>query len=300
MGSITKVALAGATGNLGPAILNALLDAEFQVTVLTRQGSSHTFPISVAVKAVDYDSVDSLTAALQGQDALVSTLGALALPKQVNLIQAAVQAKVKRFLPSEFGSNTSNPKAAQLPVFAGKVVVQDALKKEAEAGKLTYTLVSNGPFFDWGMRIGLVLNAKEKSVDLYDGGDKVYSATTLATVGKAVAGVLKHPEETKNRAVFVQDVAVTQKKLLTLAEKVTGEKWAANHVSTENDVLGPAWAELKKENPDPSKFAVGFIKASIFGEGYGSHFEKTDNALLGIREMGDGEIEAIIRDVVTH
>jgi uncharacterized protein YbjT (DUF2867 family) len=102
-----------------------LLAAGFEVTVLTREGSTHSFPASVAVKHVDYDSLDSLVNALQGQDAVVSTLGSIALQEQqLLLVEAAVKAHVKRFIPSEFGSNTVNPKAAKLPVFAAKVAVQ--------------------------------------------------------------------------------------------------------------------------------------------------------------------------------
>ncbi|KAE8312184.1 hypothetical protein BDV41DRAFT_578016 [Aspergillus transmontanensis] len=62
---IHKVALAGATGNLGPAILEQLVAANFEVTVLTRiNGITHKFPASVHVASVDYDSLNSLVAAL--------------------------------------------------------------------------------------------------------------------------------------------------------------------------------------------------------------------------------------------
>ncbi|KAI0452606.1 hypothetical protein F5B21DRAFT_331762 [Xylaria acuta] len=294
MSSITNVVLAGATGNLGPAILEQLLKAGFKVTVLTRQGSTHELPASVTVKAVDYDSVESLTAALQGQDAVVSTLGIAALSKQLNLVEAAVKASVKRFIPSEFGSDTTNAKNAGLAVFGQKVAAHKALVKEAANGNISYTTIITGPFFDWCLEAGLILNTKEKSIPLYDGGERHFSATTLESVGKAVAGVLKKPEETKNRAVYVQDAAPTLKQIKAVAEKVTGTAWQGTEVSIENDVLPPAFAELEKESPDPSKFALPMIIASIWGEGYGSHFQKLDNELLGVRELTEAEIEAVL------
>ncbi|KAB8205377.1 hypothetical protein BDV34DRAFT_225532 [Aspergillus parasiticus] len=53
---IHKVALAGATGNLGPAILEQLVAANFEVTVLTRiNGITHKLPAFVHVASVDYD-----------------------------------------------------------------------------------------------------------------------------------------------------------------------------------------------------------------------------------------------------
>ncbi|KAK6864084.1 NAD(P)-binding protein [Apiospora arundinis] len=289
MSSITKVALAGATGNLGPAILDQLLAAGFQVKVLTRQSSNHKFPSSVEVAPVDYDSLDSLVAALKGQDAVVSTLASLALEKQILLAEAASKAGVKRFIPSEFGSNS--------------VAVQDALKREAaKAGSgdgMSYTLVVNGPFLDWAVRIGWLANLKTREIDLWDGGDRVFSTTTLASVGKAVAGVLKHPAETQNRVVYVQDAAISARDLARYVKKATGgdgAAWKENQPSID-ELLNAGWAELKKENPNPDKFVMNFITAAVHGEGYGAHFEKTDNELLGLKEMNEDEIVATLKNL---
>ncbi|KAJ2986996.1 hypothetical protein NUW58_g4750 [Xylaria curta] len=294
MSAISKVVLAGATGNLGPAILEQLLKAGFQVTVFTRQSSTHEFPASVTAKPVDYDSVESLTTALEGQDAIVSTLGFLGLSKQLNLVEAAVKANVRRFIPSEFGSDTTNAKNAALPVFADKVAFQKVLAKEAANGTISYTNIITGPFFDWGLKAGIILNAQEKSIKLYDGGEGRFSTTTLESIGKAVAGVLKKPEETKNREVYVQDAAPTLKQLKAVAEKVTGTAWQGKELSVENDLLAPAFAELQKENPDPSKFAIPMILASVWGEGRGQPFQKLDNELLGIKGLTEAEIEAVV------
>ncbi|KAL8760705.1 MAG: hypothetical protein Q9184_003128 [Pyrenodesmia sp. 2 TL-2023] len=296
MTTITKVALAGATGNLGPAILDQLLKADFEVTVLTRTGSNHSLPANVHVAHVDYESLDSLAQAIQGQDAVVSTLGSAAFALQLRLLKAAAKAHVKRFIPSEFGSNTLNEKTAALPVFADKVKVQAALKEEASSSGLTYTLICNGPFLDWGIAVGFVMNLKGKTIDLFDGGDRYYSATTLATIGKAVAGVLNNLEETKNRAVYVHDTVLTQKQLSALGKKATANKpgeWKENIVSID-ELYQQGWAELKKPQPDPNGFIFNFLKTSIWGYGYGNHFEHTDNDLLSIKEMSDAELEELI------
>ncbi|KAK6209349.1 hypothetical protein LQW54_006336 [Pestalotiopsis sp. IQ-011] len=297
-GTIQKVALAGATGNLGPSILEQLLKAGFAVTVLTRQGGSskHQFPANVTVKEVDYDSLESLTEALRGQDAAVSTLASLALEKQILLVQAASKAGVQRFIPSEFGSNTVHPKTSQLPVFKDKVAVQDVLKKEAEAGRLTYSLIINGGFFDWGLRIGWIANAKDRSIVLHDGGDRRFSTTTLATVGQAVAGVLRHPEETKNRAIYVQSASPTLKQLVEIGERATGGKWQRSQASVDEQ-LKEAWVSLTSDKPDPNVFVMKFLNASVWGEGYGNPWEKTDNELLGIKELSDSDIEALIKSL---
>lgn len=297
MSSLTKVAIAGSTGNLGPAILQQVVEAGFDVTVLTRQNTTHSFPPSVKVAKVDYESLDSLTSVLRGQDVVVSTLASAALTEQLLLIDAAAKAGVKRFIPSEFGSDTLHPKTSKLPSYRNKIAVQNVLKREAQTSGMTYTLVINGPFFDWGMRAGFIVDAKGKSITLWDGGDRVFSTTTLATVGRAVVGVLKHPEETKNRAVYIQDAAVSSKQLLEIGKRATGsDDWKANPASLD-DHVNKGWEELKKPQPDPAKFARNFIMASIWGEGYGSKFEKLDNELLGIEEMNEEDIENLIKQL---
>lgn len=141
------------------------------MTVLTRTTGSgsttHNFPPSVSVAPVDYDSIDSLTAALRGQDAVVSTLGAAALAKQLLLVNAAAQAGVKRFIPSDFGSDTLHPKSAALPVYADKVTVQKALRDKAaqqgpDGSGLTYTIVLCGPFLDWGLTVPFLLDQRSQ------------------------------------------------------------------------------------------------------------------------------------------
>ena len=243
---------------------------------------------------VNYDSIESLTTALRGQEAVVSTLASAAIATQLRLIEAAADAHVKRFIPSEFGSNTINEKTRALPVFKDKVAVQDALKEKAASSGMSYTVICTGPFFDWGMMVGFVMNLKGKSINLFDGGDRLFSTTSLATIGKAVVGVLKHPEQTKDRAVYVQDTATTLKKLVAVGEKATGaDGWKKIVVPIENE-LEQAWAELKKDQPNPDNFVLGFLRASIWGEGYGCHFEQPDNELLGLTQMNDAEVQSLV------
>lgn len=261
---------------------------------MTRRTSTHTFPSNVAVKPVDYDSLESLTSALHGQDALVSTLGSAVIDQQLLLVEAAGKAGVKRFIPSEFGSNTPHEKTGKLPVFQPKIAVQEALKKQTESTGMSYTVVCTGPFLDWGLMVGFIMNVKGKSINLYDGGDRVFSTTSLPAIGKSVVGVLQNLDATKNRAVYVQEAATTLKSLLAIAKKVTGSDGWKEEVVPIDDLLAKAWEELKKEKPNPDAFVYNFIFASIWGEGYGSHFQDLDNDLLGIKQLNDGELQEIV------
>lgn len=139
----TKVAVAGATGNLGPAVVKELLAAGLEVTVLSASGNTSALPSEIKAIKVDYSSKASVVSALKGQEAFVSLIPKF--EEQPALIDAAIEAGVKRFLPSEFGSNTSgNDRVAKLPVYGGKILTQEYLKKNVE--KISYTLVHNGIF----------------------------------------------------------------------------------------------------------------------------------------------------------
>ena len=86
--------------------------------------------------------------AFEGQDAVVCALGAGGLADTPKIIDAAIAAGVKRFIPSEFGSNTLNPKSAKLvPVFGLKLEFIERLKK-AESKGMTWTAIPAGAAFD--------------------------------------------------------------------------------------------------------------------------------------------------------
>lgn len=271
----------------------------FNVTAFTRDPSKGDYPDSVKVVKADYSSVEALTDALKGQDAVVSSLRAEAVDEQIRLVDAAIAAGVKRFIPSEFGVDTTNPKARALPVFDGKVKVQEYLEKKAAEGAITYTLIFNGAFLDWALKFKFLLDIKEHKAVLYDDGEVHFSATTVSSVGKAVVGVLSHYEETKNQPVRVQDAAITQRQLLKIAQKVTGtteDQWQITVTETA-PLEAEAYEELKKESPNHMLWPYNFIKRAVFAEGYGGRFNKVDNELLGLKEMTDDELEALVASV---
>lgn len=178
--------------------------------------------------------------------------------------------------------------------------MQDALQQEADAGRLSYTIVVNGPFLDWGLKVGFIGNVKGRKIDLFDGGERVFSTTSLPSVGKATAAVLTHPEETKNRAVYIHDTAITLKKLADISKKAVGDDgWTTDTVSID-EMYNNAWAELKKPLPDHNVFVFGFLKTGIWGEGYGAHYESNDNALLGLEEWGDAELQELVATVAKN
>lgn len=121
------------------------------MTAFAREGSESKFPADVTVKRVDYQSVESLTSALDGQDAVVSTIATVAVGGQTTLVDAAISAKVRRFIPSEFGINTRIVGGTAIGnILQGKVKTLDyIISKSQENPWFTWTGISSGIFFDW-------------------------------------------------------------------------------------------------------------------------------------------------------
>ncbi|XEV00922.1 hypothetical protein FSHL1_006209 [Fusarium sambucinum] len=295
MSALKNIAIAGAAGDLGSAVFNALVTSnKFNLTVLTRKESKSTFPSGTKVIQVDYDSLESLTAALQGQDAVVSTVGSLAIPSQNLLIDAAVAAGVKRFLPSEFGSNLVVPSVRKLPVFGTKVAIEDKLIELAKQGKISYTFVYNGIFLDWGIKHNFFFDFSQPELTIWDQGDAEFSTTTLASVGDAVVGVLAHPEETQDRVVYIQDIVLTQNKVLELAKEVSpGKEWKVKHDKLD-DVTAKSDANVAKGIYDWPTLGPYLFRA-IFDSKSIPKFEKLDNELVGIKGVTEEQVKGFLK-----
>ena len=248
---------------------------------------------------MDYQSVSTLTAALQGQDAVISTLPVHTVSERP-LIDAAIAAGVKRFLPSEFGCDSGNPKAAALPWFHVKLDGVNYLLEKAPGIQMTYTRVVTGGFLDWCLAAGLFADAKSRQVERIDGGDRPTSTTTLAGIGQAIVGVLKHPNETENKIVRVQSAVVTQNKIMRIMDKVApGPQWDIQEAdSAELEKIGRA--ELQKEDGNKLLGGYNLIKRALWGDGYGGEFpqDELDNELLGVHSMSEQELEDLVSDIV--
>ncbi len=74
----------------------------------------------------------------------------MALGVHEKIIDAAVKAGVKRFIPSEFGLNTQKVTGGAAKILAFKIKLQEKLQKASDENSQFYwTGVSCSLFFDW-------------------------------------------------------------------------------------------------------------------------------------------------------
>jgi NmrA-like family len=85
-----------------------------------------------------------------GWDAVICALAPAIVPKQKGIIDAAVEAGVSRFLPSEFGFDLTTAYNSVQPAYRGKVAIQNHLKDVAAKNpSFSYTIISNGSPYNW-------------------------------------------------------------------------------------------------------------------------------------------------------
>ncbi|KAK2003693.1 NmrA-like family protein [Colletotrichum falcatum] len=271
---IKNVIVVGASGSVGRPTLKALLEEDFQVTGLTRQSSSATLPEGVRHLTTDFSEA-SLLEAFKNQDAVVSALTSSqsdALVLQKKLVDAAIAAGVKVFVPSEYGIDTADGTAPKyVPALGDKIEVVKYLKERQD--KISWTAIVTGAIFDWGLDLPGFggLNVAARTVTIFDGGDIPFDATNLGQVGKAIAKTLKRPDLTQNQHIYVNSFTVTQNKVLEALEKATGDKFAVSRGSVEELWRGGA-AQLEQGQP---LGILAMIAGALYGKGGLAYFSTT-------------------------
>eukprot|EP01117_Protostelium_nocturnum_P002125 TRINITY_DN1276_c0_g1_i1.p1 TRINITY_DN1276_c0_g1~~TRINITY_DN1276_c0_g1_i1.p1 ORF type:complete len:333 (-),score=49.10 TRINITY_DN1276_c0_g1_i1:166-1164(-) len=240
---VQNIALVGATGQIGKFILESLLesDVQHQITVLTREDSTHSFPERVHVKKVNYSDKSSIVSALQGQEALIITL-AVTAPKDTsaNIIEAAAEANVQWILPNEWGyffddSNLDFAKES----FLGDSILQSRAIIE-KYGKSSWVALCCAPWYEYSLscdKNAYGFDFKNKSVVFYDDGNTHISTSTWKKAALATAKVLGLkilPEDQndkslslvdyRNKPVCIQSFNVSQKDIFASVLRVTGEQ----------------------------------------------------------------------------
>jgi len=289
-----------AAGKIGRPIVARLLETGlYTVTALTRDASKHSnLPSEVKIKEVDYSSVASLKSALHGQDAVVSAMAFEAIEVQANLVDAAVEAGVKRMIPSEYGNDTLNPKLATVPIYQPKIAIRERCERAVAANPgFSWTTIQNASFLGPDWTLDFIVDVKEKKADIKDGGDVLFCATTYDDIAQAVIGILAHLDESANRPVRISSIDTTQNEIVSLAKELGAtEGWNLTYSKTEDQEAEARkrWAEGDRSD----EVIAMFINRAFIGEGWGGHFPVKDNQLLGIKGLTKDELKDIIKQAI--
>jgi len=156
-----KIAIIGATGNVGTRLVNEALDRHHAVTAIARDPSKLARRTGLSLTLGDVTQPDLLVPLLKSHDALISALRFQGTDSQ-QLIELVRRSGVKRYLvvggasslevaPGQLLLNTPNFPAAYKPEAAAGKAFLDTLRNVQD---LDWTFLSPSAFFSAGQRTG--------------------------------------------------------------------------------------------------------------------------------------------------
>ncbi|KAH7102522.1 NAD(P)-binding protein [Auriculariales sp. MPI-PUGE-AT-0066] len=217
--TFSSFAVAGGAGSIGAFITSELLALGARVTVLSSKPVE--VPTGVKLAIVDYANKDILVAAIKGAEVVVSAVSGPGMAHQPLLVQAAKEAGVKHFVPSEYGMRTVDlPKESRTGVVREKLKVQRLLQ---EVG-LPYTLYYVGLFSDWFFvpPFGFDFTNKKFSI--------------VGDIGYFIAYTLTHLAKSRleNQPLAVEGEKLTLNQVVEILQEVREEKYEVTHTSVED------------------------------------------------------------------
>jgi nucleoside-diphosphate-sugar epimerase len=258
----TTIALFGANGQIGSHILEALLSTNrhtFRVTAFVPPGSNlpQTSNPNVTVKTFDIKkaSRETLARDLTGIEAIVSALNGPALEAQCILQDAAADAGVKRFYPSEYGFHQiyrkpNDPMGYIHPAWNTKAEANERaiLHPAIRSGAMSFTMIGCGDFYNQTReKVWCPWTQSPSSVDKYvvhviGDPDAEADYTHLADFANFLVATLLEPAKSENQSLNIVSDTISHTKIAQLLEKYTGKK-------VELDVQGEEAMHRVWENP---------------------------------------------------
>ncbi|OTB02566.1 hypothetical protein M426DRAFT_264367 [Hypoxylon sp. CI-4A] len=277
---MVQVAIAGGTGQVSREIIDAILASKkHDITILSRR-ETPADPIAPAIhwQTVDYNDKKSLVEALQGIHTLLSFIQILSDPgqkSQKNLIDAAIEAGVKRFAPSEYGSKGT----VDMAWWQGKEKVREYLRELNENGEvLEYTLFQPGLFLNYLAfphktakhvdPLQTVFDFESKRAIVVDGReDAIITLTTVTDLAAVVDRAIDY--EGKWPAVGgIRGNRVTFSQLLEIGRRVRGSPFAVDKVKAEDlkaGNLNTSWGLEAVHHAVSEEQASALLKAVSIG-----------------------------------
>ncbi|KAF9732614.1 hypothetical protein PMIN06_009511 [Paraphaeosphaeria minitans] len=309
--SIRNVAWYG-TGQLGSQILKYLASAQkFTITVLVRRDptSYSNLPENITLKQIDLADHSSLVNALSGNDAMVVFTSMAPYNDmdgiQLKLINAAMEAGVKLFVPSEWGPDTAGGNGATsyrigpdtlppTPIIGMKRVVHNYLLARSGEGKINFATLHAGNML---LNAGAfaTIDVRKRTAILPDGGRHPFSITSKETLGTALINLLSMYPKIKNTFLYICDGEATMNEVvLALQEASTSkEQWEISSYSIK-EKKEEADANLKEGKMSLADF-IGVLGVPFTG-GL-TVWKNPDNSRLGLEEPSSAKSREIVNKV---
>ena len=223
----SSVVVAGVTGNLGERIVLALHKRGAAVRGLVRQGTApakiaRLQTLGVTVVEVDFKDVAQMAQACSGAACVISALaglGRVILDAQTVLLDGAVQARVPRFIPSDYSIDLT-----KLPVGSNRNL---DLRREFHARLATRpiaaTSIFNGAFTDMLTGQDPFILFKLRRVLAWGNPDQAMSFTTVDDTAEFTAAAAL--DSSAPRFLHIAGDQISARGLVAVMDGVSGKKF---------------------------------------------------------------------------
>jgi uncharacterized protein YbjT (DUF2867 family) len=248
----TSILLAGATGNLGRLIAqNLLQNPSVQLSVLVRNANSASAQSlqqqGANLLEADLNDQAALQQPTRGQQVVISALSGgpdVLINGQLNLLEAARQNGVERFVASDYSSDFTK-------LDYGDNVNMDMRKRVMEAiqqSGIGYTVFLNGGFTEvvTSAFFGVVDEAN-RTVTYWGDGQQPLDLTTLSDTARYIADAVLDPA-TLNQVVSIAGDEISAATLADTLTEHTGEPFEQVSLGT-TDELAEQINAIRQQNP---------------------------------------------------
>lgn len=218
------IVVAGATGNLGERIVKALLKKRAEVRILVRPTSNaekinNLQKIGAKVYSVNMTNVQEIAEVCKGADCVVSALSGLGdviIDAQKVLLDAAVTAGVRRFIPSDFSLDFTNLPAGQ----NRNLDFRRKFHQYLNTKNIAATSIFNGPFADLLKAEMPMILFKQKRILYWGNADYRMDFTTMDDTAEFTAKAAL--DESTPRFLKIAGDRITARELATVMTDITG------------------------------------------------------------------------------
>lgn len=185
------IVVAGATGNLGGKIINALIARDAEVRVIVRletdmEKIKDLEEKGVKVFQVDISNKSGISKHFIGAHCFVSALAGLRetiIDTQKMFLDAAVEAKVQRFIPSDYSSDFTNLIEGQNRNFD----LRREFHRYIDKTPIQATTIFNGPFMDLLTTDMPLILFKQRRILCWGNASQILEFTTTDNVAEFTA-----------------------------------------------------------------------------------------------------------------
>ena len=220
------IVIAGATGNLGRKIITALLAKEAEVRAIVRLETDKNKikeleQIGVKVFQVGTNKSE-ISKHCIGADCFISALAGFRdtiIDSQKIYLDAAIEAKVPRFIPSDYSIDFTNLKEGK----NRNLDFRRAFHKYLETTPIKATTIFNGPFMDLLTSDMPLILFKQKRILCWGNADQIIEFTTSDNVAKFTANVAM--DENTPRYMRIAGDRLSCNGFVELLSAITNEKY---------------------------------------------------------------------------